>query len=103
MKHNRAFEVLFVAGFGPIVREATASRKLYGQALGIDFTKEAGGNCRAYFPAAASASSTESYRTTLVTRSSLTTNTVAMRRVLAVPLGRFHVARCSAMTQPFAG
>jgi hypothetical protein len=26
--------VLFIAGFGPIVREATASRKLYDQVLG---------------------------------------------------------------------
>ena len=30
-------EVLFVAGFGPIVREMTASRKLYSEALGIRF------------------------------------------------------------------
>lgn len=36
-------KVLFVAGFGPIVRDATASRKLYNQILGIDFTEEAGG------------------------------------------------------------
>jgi len=37
------FNILFVAGFGPIVREATASRKLYRHTLGIDFTEEAGG------------------------------------------------------------
>ena len=35
--------VLFVAGFGPIVREATASRKLYSQTLGIGFKEEDGG------------------------------------------------------------
>lgn len=35
--------VLFVAGFGPIVQDATASRKLYRQALGIDFKEEGGG------------------------------------------------------------
>ncbi len=33
--------VLFIAGFGPIVRD-TASRTLYGQTLGIDFKEEAG-------------------------------------------------------------
>jgi hypothetical protein len=43
MKQIGEFKVLFVAGFGPIVREATASRKLYGHALGIEFTEEAGG------------------------------------------------------------
>ena len=43
MKTSGNFKVLFVAGFGPIVREASASRKLYSQALGIDFTEEAGG------------------------------------------------------------
>lgn len=32
--------VLFIAGFGPIVREAAASRKLYGQAFGIPFKEE---------------------------------------------------------------
>ena len=36
-------EVLFVAGFGPIVREMTTSRKLYGEALGIPFKEEGGG------------------------------------------------------------
>src|SRR5215471_444965 len=33
-------QVLFIAGFGPIVREATASRKLYNQILGIGFKEE---------------------------------------------------------------
>jgi len=36
-------KVLFMAGFGPIVREATASRKLYSQMLGISFKEETGG------------------------------------------------------------
>jgi catechol 2,3-dioxygenase-like lactoylglutathione lyase family enzyme len=38
-------KVLFIAGFGPIVREsaAEASRELYGQALGISFKEETGG------------------------------------------------------------
>ena len=36
-------KVLFVAGFGPIVREAVASRRLYNEALGIRFKEEAGG------------------------------------------------------------
>lgn len=35
--------VLFIAGFGPIVREAAASRALYRQALGIGFKEEHGG------------------------------------------------------------
>ena len=34
--------VLFIAGFGPIVRDSVASRKLYGGALGIKFKEEAG-------------------------------------------------------------
>ena len=36
-------KVLFIAGFGPIVREASASRSLYTQALGISFKEESGG------------------------------------------------------------
>ncbi|HEY8089802.1 MAG TPA: VOC family protein [Polyangiaceae bacterium] len=36
-------KVLFVTGFGPVVREAAASRRLYGEALGIRFTEETGG------------------------------------------------------------
>ncbi|HEY0557301.1 MAG TPA: VOC family protein [Thermoanaerobaculia bacterium] len=36
-------KVLFIAGFGPIVREAAASRTLYGQILGIPFKEEKGG------------------------------------------------------------
>jgi hypothetical protein len=36
-------KVLFIAGFGPIVGEATASRKLYSQMLDISFKEETGG------------------------------------------------------------
>lgn len=42
MKKIGNIKVLFIAGFGPIVREAAASRKLYGQALGINFKEEGG-------------------------------------------------------------
>jgi catechol 2,3-dioxygenase-like lactoylglutathione lyase family enzyme len=35
--------VLFVAGFGPIVRDAASSRKLYQKVLDIPFTEESGG------------------------------------------------------------
>ncbi len=34
--------VLFVAGFGPIVRDLAASRALYADTLGISFTEEHG-------------------------------------------------------------
>jgi hypothetical protein len=33
-------KILFVAGFGPIVRDTGESRKLYGEVLGIQFTEE---------------------------------------------------------------
>lgn len=36
-------KVLFIAGFGPIVRDTNASRKLYNQTLGIEFKEETGG------------------------------------------------------------
>ena len=36
-------KVLFIAGFGPIVRDAAASQKLYREALGIPFKEEKGG------------------------------------------------------------
>ena len=36
-------KVLFIAGFGPIVRDTEESRKLYGDALGIPFKEESGG------------------------------------------------------------
>jgi len=35
--------ILFVAGFGPIVAGTDSSRKLYQQALGMSFKEEAGG------------------------------------------------------------
>jgi hypothetical protein len=35
-------KVLFIAGFGPIVREPAVSRKLYGETLGIEFKEEDG-------------------------------------------------------------
>jgi hypothetical protein len=36
-------KVLFIAGFGPIVRDTEASRKLYRDLLGIPFKEEADG------------------------------------------------------------
>ena len=35
--------ILFIAGFGPIVPDVAASRKLYGESLGISFKEETGG------------------------------------------------------------
>jgi hypothetical protein len=35
--------VLFIAGFGPVVRDAAPARKLYVDELGILFSEEAGG------------------------------------------------------------
>ncbi|HEY2409534.1 MAG TPA: VOC family protein [Polyangiaceae bacterium] len=43
MKTAANINVLFVAGFGPIVRERGAGRRLYADALGIRFKEEAGG------------------------------------------------------------
>lgn len=43
MEQLAGVKILFIAGFGPIVRNATASRKLYQQLLGIDFKEETGG------------------------------------------------------------
>jgi hypothetical protein len=43
MKQFENVTVLFIAGFGPIVRDAAASRKLYNQNLGIFFKEESGG------------------------------------------------------------
>src|SRR5437016_9104858 len=36
-------KILFVAGFGPIVRDTGESRKLYGEVLGIRFKEEKDG------------------------------------------------------------
>jgi catechol 2,3-dioxygenase-like lactoylglutathione lyase family enzyme len=43
MKVASKMNVLFVAGFGPIVREPAKSRKLYREVLGIAFKEESGG------------------------------------------------------------
>ena len=43
MNQNGNIKVLFIAGFGPIVHEATASRNLYNHMLGISFKEENGG------------------------------------------------------------
>ena len=43
MQRSGAVNVLFIAGFGPIVRDAVPSRKLYGGILGIPLKEESGG------------------------------------------------------------
>ena len=43
MKPPKNIDVLFVAGFGPIVRDSAASRKLYVQTLGLPFKEDASG------------------------------------------------------------
>jgi hypothetical protein len=43
MQAIEGINVLFIAGFGPIVRDANQSRKLYGNTLGIAFKEEGGG------------------------------------------------------------
>jgi len=43
MQQFANLKVLFIAGFGPIVRDAAESRKLYSQILGIHFKEENGG------------------------------------------------------------
>src|ERR1700757_1141702 len=40
---TRNIEILFIAGFGPIVREPVEGRKLYREALGIPFKEETDG------------------------------------------------------------
>ncbi|MGH9533352.1 MAG: VOC family protein [Terriglobales bacterium] len=42
MKRSSQFQILFIAGFGPIVRDAAASWELYRQTLGISFKEEEG-------------------------------------------------------------
>jgi catechol 2,3-dioxygenase-like lactoylglutathione lyase family enzyme len=42
MQGTGGINVLFIAGFGPIVRDTTQSRNLYSEALGIPFTEESG-------------------------------------------------------------
>jgi len=43
MAGNVSIRILFIAGFGPIVRDSAASRKLYGQTLNIPFKEEKDG------------------------------------------------------------
>ena len=43
MQKFEGIRVLFVAGFGPIVRDRIAGRKLYGQTLNISFKEEQDG------------------------------------------------------------
>jgi len=43
MREADKIEVKFIAGFGPIVREAASSRKFYADDLAISFKEEAGG------------------------------------------------------------
>lgn len=42
MQGTGGMNVLFIAGFGPIVRDTTESRKLYSDTLGIRFKEESG-------------------------------------------------------------
>jgi hypothetical protein len=42
MQGIAGIDVLFIAGFGPIVRDVTESRKLYRDTLGIPFKEESG-------------------------------------------------------------
>ena len=42
MRDSAELKVLFIAGFGPIVRDTGESRKLYGEVLGISFKEESG-------------------------------------------------------------
>ncbi len=43
MQHYKSIKVLFIAGFGPVVRDTTRARELYGATLGIQFKEEGGG------------------------------------------------------------
>jgi catechol 2,3-dioxygenase-like lactoylglutathione lyase family enzyme len=43
MNPPKNINVLFVAGFGPIVRDPAASRKFYSEALGLPFKEEPNG------------------------------------------------------------
>ena len=43
MQDSAKLKVLFIAGFGPIVRDTRESRKLYRDVLGIPFKEEADG------------------------------------------------------------
>jgi catechol 2,3-dioxygenase-like lactoylglutathione lyase family enzyme len=43
MKSPKNIEVLFVVGFGPIVRDPTASREFYCQTMGLPFKEDTNG------------------------------------------------------------
>ena len=43
MREPGRVKILFIAGFGPVVADASAGRALYGDALGIPFKEETGG------------------------------------------------------------
>ena len=43
MKALKNIDVLFVAGFGPIVRDSAISRKFYCDALGLPFKEDTNG------------------------------------------------------------
>jgi catechol 2,3-dioxygenase-like lactoylglutathione lyase family enzyme len=43
MKMPRNIDVLFVAGFGPIVRDPATSRKFYSETLGLPFKEDQSG------------------------------------------------------------
>jgi glyoxalase/bleomycin resistance protein/dioxygenase superfamily protein len=43
MKEPENINILFIAGFGPIVRDAGLSQRFYREALGISFKEENGG------------------------------------------------------------
>jgi hypothetical protein len=43
MQGFEKIRILFIAGFGPIVRDRDTSRKLYAEALDIPFKEESGG------------------------------------------------------------
>jgi len=43
MKTPKNIDVLFVAGFGPIVRDPASSRKFYSETLGLEFKEDASG------------------------------------------------------------
>src|SRR5579863_10304434 len=43
MQDADAAKILFIAGFGPVVRDAAPSRKLYASDLGLAFNEETGG------------------------------------------------------------
>ena len=42
MRSDGKMEVLFILGFGPIVRDTAESRRLYSESLGIRFKEESG-------------------------------------------------------------